>query len=149
MGQKVTLIQFWHLLFRKTHWRHIIGQYSSNRAALVDLMSNSRLDIDFFRCLFVSPAHGTGIEVVSDLPREIYSDLTMVSRAIVCFGLLWVPPEAGSRIGVHSRSGHVRVLTIHGYQTLSTGLLFRKKHPETYVISKNWIRCVIRNFVYH
>lgn len=59
------------------HWRHIIGQYSSNRAALVDLMSNSRSEIDyelyyyhinevswflgptFFRCLFVSPAHET------------------------------------------------------------------------------------------
>jgi predicted DNA-binding protein (MmcQ/YjbR family) len=33
--------------FANKHWRHIIGQYSSNRAVLVDLMSNSRSEIDY------------------------------------------------------------------------------------------------------
>jgi hypothetical protein len=32
--------------FANIHWRHIIGQYSSNRAALVDLMSNFLSEID-------------------------------------------------------------------------------------------------------
>lgn len=30
------------IIFANKHWRHIIGQYGSNRAALVDQMSNSR-----------------------------------------------------------------------------------------------------------
>jgi hypothetical protein len=33
--------------FANVHWRHIIGPYSSNRAALVDPMSNSRSEIDY------------------------------------------------------------------------------------------------------
>jgi hypothetical protein len=35
------------LIIANIHWRHIIGQYSSNRAALVDPMSISRSEIDY------------------------------------------------------------------------------------------------------